>query len=88
MYYCLYINTFFFLNSLNFNFTFYECICACFCLPGTGANLFWQEASALQLPGFVAKPACTHHQGHSEAGETLHKAEEMTKKLVTEHKTD
>ena len=56
-------------------------------LSGAGANLFWQKASTLQLPGFIAKPACAHHQGHSQEGETSHEAEEMIT-LITYHKTD
>lgn len=46
--------------------------------PGAGAYLFWPEASALQLPGCVAEPACSCHQRHSEEGETSRSREKMT----------
>lgn len=49
---------------------------------GTGADLFWQKASALQLPGFSAKPPCAHHKGHSQEGEMLHNVQEIMSHLL------
>lgn len=49
---------------------------------GAGADLFWQKASALQLPGFVAKPACACRQGHRQEGDALHDTEEMKMKRI------
>lgn len=58
-------------------------------MPGAGADLFWQEASALQLPGIAAKPACAYRQGHSQEGETPRKAEETTARcLLTTEQMD
>lgn len=54
-------------------------------MPGTGADFFWQKASALQLSGFVAKPPCARHQGHSQEGEMSHKADDNT---LNDYKTD
>lgn len=44
---------------------------------GSGTDLFGQKASALQLPGLAAKPACSSHQGHSQEGETSYETLEM-----------
>lgn len=58
-------------------------------VPGAGADLFWQEASSLQLPGITAKPACAHCQGHSQEGEMSREAEQMTnteKQMITDRK--
>lgn len=62
-----------------FQFLFTKDFCTqFFFLSGAGADLFWPEASALQLPGCVAKPAGSCHQRHSEEGETSRGREKMT----------